>query len=168
MNNEWKPVVGYEGFYEISDNGEIKSLIKNRLLKPCIHKKGYLVVTLTKGNAHKNYYVHRLVAAAFLDNDDSLKEVNHIDGNKKNNNVCNLEWCDDYSNRKHAYETGLRKMCEQTKVKMCLPSGEIIQEFESISEASKKTGINIGNISSCCNGKRNSAGGYVFIGGGTE
>lgn len=165
---KWKPIVGYEGIYEVSDNGEIKSLIKNRLLKPCIHKKGYLVVTLTKEKVHKHYYVHRLVATAFLDNNDCRKEVNHIDGNKKNNNVCNLEWCDGYSNRKHAYETGLRKMREQTKVKMCLLSGEVVQEFESISEASRRTGIHAGNISRCCNGKCNSAGGYVFIGGGAK
>ena len=80
---KWKPIVGYEGIYEVSDNGEIKSLIKNRLLKPSIHKKGYLFVTLTKERVHKRYYVHRLVATAFLDNNDCHKEVNHIDGNKK-------------------------------------------------------------------------------------
>lgn len=162
MNNEWKPVVGYEGFYEISDNGEIKSLIKNRLLKPCIHKKGYLVVTLTKGNAHKHYYVHRLVAAAFIPNIDNKEQVNHIDGNKHNNCVENLEWCNDAENRMHAYKNGLRKMEELIEVEMVSIDGNFIDKFPSISEASRRTGINIGNISRCCNGGCKTAGGYIF------
>ena len=162
MNNEWKPIAGYEGIYEISDNGEIKSLIKNRLLKPCIHKKGYLVVTLTKGNVHKHYYVHRLVAQAFIPNTDNKEQVNHIDGNKHNNYVENLEWCNNTENRTHAYKNGLRKMEEFIEVEMVSIDGKFIDKFPSISEASRRTGINIGNISRCCNGGCKTAGGYIF------
>ena len=162
MNEVWKAVKGYEGLYEISNTGKVKSLIKERLLKPWEHKKGYLVVKLTKDKSHKEFKIHRLVAQAFIPNIDNKEQVNHIDGNKHNNYVENLEWCNDAENRMHAYKNGLRKMEELIEVEMVSIDGNFIDKFPSISEASRRTGINIGNISRCCNGGCKTAGGYIF------
>lgn len=94
----WKPIVGYEGLYEVSNTGLIKSLnfyrYKGpRILKPCQRPDGYLSVGLSKNNITKTKTVHRIVAEAFLPNPDGLEMVNHKDENRSNNNVDNLEWC---------------------------------------------------------------------------
>ena len=158
----WKDVKGYEGLYKVSNTGQLISLRKNQLLKPFTHKKGYLVATLTKDKKASHLYVHRIVANAFLENEEANKQINHKDGNKTNNCAENLEWCNDTENKKHAFENGLRKMKEVVEVEMFSAEGKFIERFSSITEASKKTGINVGNISSCCNGKRKSAKGYMF------
>lgn len=116
----WKPVKGFEGLYEVSNTGFVKSLprvkvnnkgkqiTKERILKFNDFNNGYLKVPLTNGNHIKRYYlVHRLVAEAFIDNPNNLPQVNHIDGNKENNHVSNLEWCTREDNIKHAYKMGL-------------------------------------------------------------
>lgn len=162
MNETWKSISGYEGLYEISNTGEVKSLISEKLLRPWMHKKGYLEVKLVKDRQHKTFKVHRLVAEAFIPNTENKEQVNHIDGNKQNNCVENLEWCDDFENRTHAHKNGLRKMEEIIEIEMLSIDGDYIDKFQSISEASRKTGINIGNISRCCNGGCKTAGGYVF------
>ena len=159
---EWKDIKGYEGLYQVSNMGRIKSLLKNIDLKPWKHKKGYLVVTLTKDKTHKHFYIHRIVAETFLENINSKNEVNHIDGNKKNNNVCNLQWCDDFENRNHAYINGLRKGASIIEVEMCDANGLSIKKYPSITEASRETGIKSGNISKCINGYKKTAGGYVW------
>lgn len=168
MSEEWKSIKDYEGLYEISNLGNVKSLIKNRLLKPWMHKKGYMVVTLTKAKKHKHFFVHRLVASAFLESKELTTEVNHIDGNKHNNCAENLEWCGDFENREHAYNTKLRKMEVFIKVKAYSINGDFIREFSSISEASRETSTNIGNISRCINGGCKTAGGYVWKRSGAE
>ena len=94
----WKPVVGYEGLYEVSNTGLIKSLncynLKTpHLLSLCFNANGYLKVGLSKNNKTKQMLVHRIVAEAFIPNPDNLEMVNHRDEDKTNNNVNNLEWC---------------------------------------------------------------------------
>lgn len=93
MNKEWKPVVGYEGLYEISNNGEILSKTRRKILKQN-NSKGYNRVILSKDGKPQHFLVHRLVAIAFLPNPHNLPQINHKDENKLNNNVENLEWCD--------------------------------------------------------------------------
>lgn len=162
MKKEWKSIDGYDGLYEVSNTGEVKSLLKDRLLKPSNTTRGYLEVTLTKNKTHNKFKVHRLVAHAFLINPENKKCVNHIDGDKHNNFVSNLEWCSDSENREHAYRRELRKMATQTEVEMYSSDGIFINKFNSMSEASRKTGINVGNISRCCNSSNRTARGYVF------
>lgn len=103
INEIWKPVVGYEGLYEVSNLGRVKSLGNTRkcsrfkgivtIMRLELSKVGYYRVSLRKDGKYKHWGVHRLVAIAFLPNPNNLPVVNHKDCNPKNNNVCNLEWC---------------------------------------------------------------------------
>lgn len=91
---EWKEVPGYEGLYEVSNTGNVRSLIKNKIIKGFINRCGYRLVGLTKNGIFKRFQVHRLVAQAFIPNPDNLPQINHKDENPSNNMVDNLEWCD--------------------------------------------------------------------------
>ncbi len=120
-NEIWKPIEGYDGFYEISNYGRVKSFIgwnghevvkRERLLTPYKHRasKNYFrsVVKLRKNGEVKDHKVHQLVAKAFIPNPNDYKIINHIDGNPLNNRVDNLEWCTQSQNIKHAYDNDLR------------------------------------------------------------
>ena len=106
--DEFIPVKGYESRYLVSQQGDVYSLKMKRLLKPVRTEKGYLSVELWEGYKRKVMKIHRLVAKNFIPNPRDCKEVNHIDGNKENNHVSNLEWCTRSENLKHAYRIGLR------------------------------------------------------------
>ena len=112
---EWKDIKNYEGLYQVSNEGRVKSLTyrkcvngirtqspANKMLKPSDNGNGYLIVGLTKEGKRQNHYVHRLVADAFIPNDKEMPEINHKDFNKKNNCVENLEWCTRIGNVKHS------------------------------------------------------------------
>lgn len=120
MIENWKDMQGYEGLYQISDLGRIKSyprvvkckesnerIIKSRILKQYHTSNHYLFVRLSKNKKQTNYRVHRLVALNFIDNPENKPCVNHIDGNKSNNRVDNLEWCTHSENMQHAVKNGL-------------------------------------------------------------
>lgn len=159
---EWRDVVGYENKYLASKNGSVRSIQgkKQRVLKP-FNRNGYQCVRLGDGNGNiKTLYIHRLVAAAFIGAIDEGMHINHKDGNKQNNNIDNLEIVTPRDNILHShYVLGNRlkpvKMIDKN-------TGEIIKEFISIRDARKETKINEGDISSVCNKKRKTAGGYVW------
>ena len=119
MNEIWKDIKGYEGKYQVSNLGRVKSLQRwsgtkyydrEKILSSCINKhNGYAYVYLMKNNKAKNVRVHRLVAEAFIDNPNNFPEVNHIDCNRANNNVNNLEWCTRSYNIKYSFEKGNAK-----------------------------------------------------------
>jgi len=88
----WKNIKGYEGLYQVSNNGNVKSLVSNKLLKQCINQDGYHQVCLYKNGHKKNMLVHRLIAEAFIPNPDNKPTINHIDGNRANNDLNNLEY----------------------------------------------------------------------------
>jgi hypothetical protein len=102
-----KLIRGYSK-YLVSNKGEVYSKHINSLLKPCFSGRGYPMVTLCENKVRKNVLVHRLVAEAFLKNKNNYLQINHIDGNKLNNKVSNLEWCTGSQNIKHAYSLGLK------------------------------------------------------------
>ncbi len=108
MVENWKDIKDYEGLYQISDKGLVKSLITGNIRMLQKNKWGYSVVILTKNKKQKQHFVHRLVAEAFIPMQEGKYEVNHIDGNKTNNNVSNLEWCTKSENIRHAFRTGLK------------------------------------------------------------
>lgn len=105
----WKPVIGYEGCYEVSDKGRVRSLYFNKILKPNMNDRGYLDVALCKNRQYKHFRINRLVAMTFIPNPNNLSQVNHKDGDKQNNCVDNLEWCTQAYNNLHANRTGLRR-----------------------------------------------------------
>ena len=122
QNEIWKDIPGYEGFYQASNLGRIKSLVlynnrykkyikREKVLKTTTQKTGYLMLTLCKDKKKSNLLVHRIIAKTFLSNPNNYPQVNHKDGNKKNNCVDNLEWCTSSENQKHAYRLGLQKVC---------------------------------------------------------
>lgn len=155
----WKSVVGYEGLYEVSDLGRVRSLVKrNRwkpgILKPGKNTHGYLQVLLCKDGKRKNMKVHRLVAEAFIPNPNHLDTVNHKDEVKTNNTVSNLEWMTIADNVAYSVNKSVQMLDKST--------GELLATFPSIIEAERVTGINQGNISKCCLGKRKSSGGYIW------
>lgn len=113
----WKDIKEYEGLYVIDENGNIKN--KDGYQKKInVAKNGYCIVDLYKNNIRHTYTVHRLVAQAFLDNPYNLDVVNHKDGDKTNNCVSNLEWCDYSYNLKHAFDNNLRKPVHEYKAKL--------------------------------------------------
>ncbi len=174
----WKPVVGFEGLYEVSNTGKIKSLKRQRItkgngitisnermLKPKINKFGYSTVCLFKNAKRKYCMVHRIVAMAFIPNQYNKSEVNHKDGNKINNHVSNLEWNTSTENKRHAYETGLNggeHIPNRKRVSQYDISDQFIATFPSIAEAERKTGIRHSSIWMCCNHKYKTAGGYIW------
>lgn len=108
----WADVEGYEGLYEISNFGRVKSFAKSRkgkILTPTFEKVGYSRVILSKDCIHQKYLIHRLVATAFVPNPENKEEVNHIDGNKLNNYFENLEWVTTSENQKHSLKIGIIK-----------------------------------------------------------
>ena len=102
MHAEYKAIEGYEGLYEVSSCGDIKSLIKNKVMHPTDNGNGYLIVSLHKDGRRKNHYVHRLVAQAFIPNPEGYKVINHKDYDTKNNTASNLEWCTQAYNIEHS------------------------------------------------------------------
>lgn len=136
INEIWKPVKDFEGYYEISNFGRVKSLEKfnsirskdrtvgymrkERILKPTIVSGGYLQVKLFKDTKYKNCHIHRLVAKAFIPNPNNLPCINHKDENRTNNNAGNLEWCtysynNNYGNRNKKIR---EKMCGRKRTKI--------------------------------------------------
>lgn len=171
--------------YTIDTEGNVYSKRKHKYLKQTINKYGYCKVTLQKDKYKKMYSVHRLVAEAFIPNYNKLPQVNHIDSNKQNNHVANLEWCTAKHNMNEAVRTGLFDNCkkiqkenavknnlnkyhilanEVTKKKVAQydKQNNLLNTYESISEASRKTGITITSISYSANGKRKTAGGFIW------
>ena len=150
----WKDVAGYEGFYQVSNKGNVYSVERissqgkkcgGRILKPGYDKDGYLRVYLCKNGKHKIRFIHRLVAGAFLPNPNGLQQVNHIDEVKDNNNAKNLEWCDARYNSNH----GTRNERISKKVRAVnVKTGEVIT-FNSTQEAGRK-GYHSSAVSAAC------------------
>lgn len=165
---EWKSVKGYEGYYIVSSFGNVKSvdrhiedklgrfrLRRGQTLKLKKEKSGYLRATLLTGSKRKFFFVHRLVAEAFITNTQSKPFVNHIDGNKTNNHVDNLEWCSNKENIQHAWDTGLNDF--RKKKVMCVETGKV---YDSIKDAKIDNKISCSGITKCINGNQGKCGGY--------
>lgn len=165
MEEEFKEIIGYEGWYWVSNLGNVKSKFKQ--LKPCINKDGYYVVSLCKENRVKTFSIHRLVALHFIDNPDNLPQVNHKDECKTNNCVTNLEWCTQQQNHDYGTRnerTGRSQMNKQGSKALLQYDlqGNFIKEFPSVSEASRELGKSQANISRCANGFKNQAYGFIW------
>lgn len=173
----WKDIKGYEGLYKISNFGRVKSLerysskyfnnltkrinakkIKGKILTS---KKGkYLFVMLSKNGKYKTKSIHRLVAEAFIDNPNNYNCVNHIDGNKYNNSINNLEWCSVSQNNIHAYRNGLNK--RNKKVLQYDMNGNFVKEWNSVRQVGKELGISFTQIGACARGELKKAHNYIW------
>lgn len=167
----WKDIKGYKN-YQVSNLGRVRSkdrvIIRNdgetrhyksKILTPQITKKGYLRVSLYNDNGIKSANIHRLVAFAFIENKSNLPQINHIDGNKKNNRVNNLEWCDNRYNQIHAISKGLRNI---KPIIQYSKDNFIIKKWKSPILASKELGVDLSHILQVCKGQRVTAGGYKW------
>lgn len=186
MKETWKDIKGYEGLYQVSNFGNVKSLDHNvinkgikqlrkgKILKQNINTWGYATVFLYKKGIGKRFAIHRLVAITFIKNNENKEEINHIDGNKLNNNILNLEWCTRRENMKHSFSIGLEKPPMKNKfgklntrsksISQYDLNGNYIRTFESMGEASRylKNKSADRSISKCCNGLRKTAYGFIW------
>lgn len=178
MQEIWKDIKGYEGYYQISNLGKVKSLKfnhsnKNKLLNP-FDNEGYTRVKLYINKQGKRFLVHRLVAETFIPNPENKPFVNHIDGNKSNNCVANLEWVTASENTIHAIENGLRPYnvpCKRKRGKdspLCKPlnqydiNGNLIAHWSCAKEVCEKSDFTYSCIIRCCQGARKTHKGYIW------
>lgn len=165
MSELWKPIVNYEGLYEVSDMGNIKSLITNRILRPQERKHGYLSVWLYANKKRKQFSVHRLVAEAFCERSDGQDEVNHLNEDKQDNRAKNLAWCTkrencSYGSRPMTISRKLTNGKKSKPIRQRTLSGVLIKEYPSIHEATRQTGFAEGNIYHAISGRYTHAYGY--------
>lgn len=156
---EWRDIPGYEGIYEASDTGQIRSkdgkvthsvrhgkrIWKGRILKQKVSKDNTCRVALYKDKKEKTWLVHRLVAITFIPKLDGKDYINHIDGSRLNNAVNNLEWCNHFENNNHAFDTDLMK--NKYKVVLVHRETKDMNYFRSLSKASLFLGKNVGYLS---------------------
>ena len=185
----WKDIDEYEGFYQVSNMGRVKSLdrkinrpvgkskIKGKILKPCVTNKGYETVNLSKEGVEKLKTVHRLVATTFIPNPENKPCIDHVNTIRTDNRVKNLKWAtysennnNELTRKRNGKARKGRKISERTKEKirngcttkrkiMCIETGVI---YESIREAERQTGIKNGGMRAVCKGERKTAGGYSW------
>lgn len=164
MNEVFLDIPNYEGLYQISNFGRVRR--NGKILKPAKDTNGYLQVGLCKNGIRKNARIHRLVALTFLPNPNNYPEINHKNEDKTNNVVENLEWCTrEYNINYGSRNEKASERISEIKSKPVLQfdkEGNFIKEWIGQSEASRRLNIPQGNISKCCLGSRNSAGGYIF------
>ncbi|MCI0374689.1 NUMOD4 domain-containing protein [Lacticaseibacillus paracasei] len=167
----WKDVEGFEGLYQVSNMGRVRSLdrkdeigrtVNERVLAGWYDNHGYRVVTLHRDGNTKKWRVHRLVAIAFLDNPDNLPEINHKDEDKANNVVSNLEWCSSEYNAN--YGTRNERMAKAKERPIYVVSGSGHRYFfNSTKKASELLGLNQSNVSKCLRGKVKHHHGFSFM-----
>lgn len=161
---EVETFVKIDGFekYEVSNLGRVRNMKSGRTLKPQLQKNGYLTHQLSEHNKRKTLLLHRIIATAFIDNPGKKPQVNHIDENKLNNDLSNLEWCTEKENMTHGTRTKRAAEKLSQKVIQLDLNDNILNVFKSMVQAEQETGVSTGNISSCCSGKTKSAGGFKW------
>lgn len=176
-----KEIKGFEGLYTIDESGNVFSIRKKKYISPFYNKNGYMMISLVKDKKKSNMTIHRLLAEAFIDNKEKFPCINHIDGNKLNNNLSNLEWCTQSHNMKEAYKLGLLntwcgkkfgkdhpnykfrgKWKTQKEIVQLDKKGDLIKKFNSATEVERNLGYSCAHISECCRGLRKSAYGYIW------
>lgn len=162
---QWKRIEGFED-YKVSDDGYVYSEKTNRVLNLINNSSGYFHICLTNKGEMQYKLLHRLIAQAFIPNPEEKPSVNHIDGNKKNNSIENLEWVTNQENIRHAFDIGLMKGNPSSRRKKIVQidknTNKVISEFDSQFEASKELNIHVSSLSQCLNGKYKTAGGYIW------
>lgn len=166
MKEEWRDIQGFEGLYQISDKGNVRSSYQNnfrgttfsKILKQKKNSNGYMEVTLCKNGKKYSVLVHRIVAIAFIPNPFDLPKVNHKDEDKSNPSADNLEWCTQQYNA--TYGNGPK--VKNTKVRQLDLSGNQIRTWDSMKDAETVLGIKYQLISACCRHVHKTAVGYIW------
>jgi hypothetical protein len=166
---KWKPMIGFEGLYEVSNKGYIRSIPRNgtqrhgRVLSRNKDMDGYLVCKVRNKDKVKTVKIHREVAKAFLPNPETKPQVNHKNGNKADCELSNLEWVTHSENIFHAKLNGLQMECpNRVSVNQIARDGNLVATYESLKQAEEKTSIHWTGISAVLRGVRKSAGGYTW------
>lgn len=178
MIEEWKDIEGYEGLYEISNLGRVRSLdrivvysngrkyfYKGEILKLKVDKYGYNIISFCKNGKHKTYTIHRLVASAFIPNTENKSCIDHINTIKTDNRVENLRWVTNKENMNNPLTLNKyfgKSNHNSRSVFQFNKNMELIKKWDTIKDASKNLNINQSCISMCCSGKRNKSGGYKW------
>lgn len=163
-NEEWRDIAGFEGYYQISNLGRVKSLKRGRCSKEKLRvfakaPNGYFRMVLSVGNVRKTISAHRAVAEAFIPNPMGFETVNHIDFDKSNNSVGNLEWVSVQDNIGHACQHGKHY---RKQVVQCDLQGNPIKVWESAYKVEQKLGYFSTLISRCCRGKQKTHKGFIW------
>lgn len=160
---EWRIIEEFPN-YEITIDGKIRHIKKKKIRKISKGARGYPVVSMRKDGKSYLRTIHVLIARTFIPNPDNKTQVNHIDGDKENYSIDNLEWCTPRENVLHARRTGLQKSDGDKRVAQYTKDGEFVATYKSVSGASRKTGINRCAIGFVANRKPRykSAGGYIW------
>lgn len=163
MREKWRPVVGYEGLYEVSNLGRVRRI---RIVEPTKKKHGYMQISLVdKDGVRKLHRLHRIVAAAFIPNPEGKPQVNHRDENPENNRADNLEWATAEENTNYGSRTerAAAKNGSRTPIIQIDPGTmKVVAEYPGQSAAAKATGIAAACINACLRGKQKRAGGYLW------
>lgn len=175
MDEIWKPIKGFEYKYEVSNFGRVKTIshtvnfkdgrsyhVKNKMLNPIMTNRGYKVVAFSDGKKKRQYFVHRLVAEAFIPNPNNYPIINHKDENRSNNIVSNLEWCTYKYNTNYGNCKKKISESEIIPVNAYLMNGDYVGQFNSLTDAANKLNVFVQNISKCCKKKIKYTRGYVF------
>lgn len=162
----WKPIKDYEGLYEVSNMGRVRSLSRKgtfeRILNPCVRNTGgYLAVNLYKNGKKTMYFIHRLVALAFLPNPNNYPVINHKDCNPSNNCVDNLEWCTVTYNNTYNDKAKKQALKKSKPIKQLALDGTLIAIWPSINEIGRNGFIQQA-VCACCQGKRKTHNGFIW------
>lgn len=179
----WKDIPNYEGIYQVSNLGRVKSLerlrlncygsiskVRERILAKKIDKYGYVCYSLCKNSIQLYFTAHKLVSLCFIDNPNPLifNQINHKDGNKLNNTPENIEWSNSILNNRHAVKIGLKggkpykPRIDATPINQLNKNGEIIRKYQSLAEAARISGVLKTAIGNCLRGRSKSSGGYLW------
>lgn len=162
VRDNMKDIEGYEGRYAITEDGQVWSYYSKSFIYQRTNNEGYKLVRLRKNGQQKLYSVHQLVARTFIPNPNEYTEINHIDENKANNTISNLEWCTHQQNMlsgscRERFTEKQKKTHPNRRAVLCVETQKI---YSSMKEAQRETGIDNAAISKCCNHKRETAGGF--------